>query len=174
MTRGDLAPAGKIVANLLLAAGELTPEELERANAALQAIGQRPIETTDVVAETPEAMAPAIPAELRAGLLELLYVLAGDEPIRRRIADAYAGLWHDESEPPAPPRTGSPVVRWLIGKLPQHQIGRTTEADDVVQQSPYRGEAPAPQVKPVERSPLRQRVEQIHDEYLRVVAAVEQ
>src|SRR5512140_1851207 len=164
MTRGDLAPAGKIVANLLLAAGELTPEELERANAALQAIGQRPIETTDVVAETPEAMAPAIPAELRAGLLELLYVLAGDEPIRRRIADAYAGLWHDESEGPAARRAGPPLVRWVIGKLPRHQLDSSVE--DVMERTdPYRGgNAVVAQQAPVERSPMRDRVERIRAE----------
>ena len=43
-----------------------------------------------------------------------------------------------------------------------------------MQQAPYRQDVVAPQVVPVERDPLRTRVERIRDEFLAVVAAVEQ
>jgi MoxR-like ATPase len=114
-----------------------------------------------------------VPHELRAGLLDLLYHLAGDEPIRRRIADAYAGLWHEAPEGTPAPRTGSPIVRWLIGELPHHQEGRSAQEDDMITSTPYRGEA-APQLEPAAKHPLRERVERIREEGLRVIAAVEQ
>jgi MoxR-like ATPase len=173
----DARRIGRVVAGVLLATGEVTEVEVERANACLRAMGRPPLGEADFVSESPETLAPVIPIEHRTGVLELLYALAGDEPIRRRLADAYAGLWHDEAEAPAAPRTGSPVVRWLIGKLPRHHVGRSSEEDEdmVENPGPYRGgEAPAPQLAPVERSPLRARVEHIHAEYLQVLDAVEQ
>ena len=171
----DPRRANQAVAGLLVAAGSPTPHDVARANHGLADMGRPALADADVTGETPpEALAPLVPDELRLAVLDLLYTLAGDEPIRRRIADAYAGLWREEAEPAPAPRSGNKVVRWMIGKLPQHQVGSTTDQeDDVVQPSPYRGEAPAPPPKPVERSPLRQRVERIHGEYLRVIAAVE-
>jgi MoxR-like ATPase len=173
--RTDPHRAANVVAGVLLAHGNTTAEEVARANEGLAALGRPPLEQTDFVAETPERLAPMIPEALRAGLLDLLYVLSGDEPIRRRIADAYATLWHEQPEAPAAPRTGSPVVRWLVGKLPQHQTGRATQEDGLVQQAPYRDqEAPAAQIVPAPRSSLRDHVDRIRAEYLQVVAAVEQ
>jgi hypothetical protein len=135
--RTDARRVGSVVAGILLAHGGTTAEEVARANAALQQLGRPPLERTDFVAESPERLAPLVPVELRAGLLDLLYHLAGDEPIRRRLADAYATLWHEQPEAPAPLRAGSPVVRWLIGKLPQHQSGPSSpQEDDMVQQAP--------------------------------------
>ena len=169
----DARRVGRVVAGLLLSTGEPSEFDLQRANAGLSALGRPPLSNGDLGTETPETLAPLIPEELRAGVLELLYVLADDEPIRRRIADAYAGLWHEEAEPPAQPRKGSAVMRWLVGKLPRHQVGAASKEDEMVErQGPYRDveievEAPA------ERTPLRQRVERIAGEYRRVVDAVE-
>ncbi|MBS1121746.1 MAG: MoxR-like ATPase [Deltaproteobacteria bacterium] len=176
----DARRIGRVVGGLLLATGEVTTNEVEQANAGLRALGRPPLGDADFVSETPETLAPVIPIEHRTGVLELLYVVAGDEPIRRRLADAYAGLWHDQAEAPAAPRTGSSptasIVRWLVGKLPRHHVGRASEEDDMVEHGgPYRGEEVAvPQLAPVERSPLRARVERIHAEYLQVLDAVEQ
>ncbi|HEV7559728.1 MAG TPA: AAA family ATPase [Kofleriaceae bacterium] len=123
---------------------------------------------------TPEALAPRLPIELRIGVLEALYTLAGDEPIRRRLADAYAGLWGGVAEPPPPKRSGSKLVRWMIGKLPQHAQQQQREEIQMVQPSPYRGGEAAVQVEIVDQSPLRRQVERIRDEYTQVIAAVEQ
>ncbi len=171
----DPSRVGRVVANLLLAPGQLTEGEVAQANAGLRQLGRPPLTDEDAVAETPEMLAPQIPSELRPGVLDLLYVLAGDEPIRRRIADAYAGLWHDEAEAPAARRTGSPLVRWMVGDLPRHQLDRTVE--DVMERiGPYRDRdlEVSPQVVAVERSPLRVRVERIRNEFQQVVAGVEQ
>jgi MoxR-like ATPase len=171
----DVRHARRAIAGIVLATGAPTPDEVARANAGLAALGWSPLTQADCVAETPEALAPRIAVELRAAVLAVLYELAGDEPIRRRLADAYAGLWHDVREAAAPPRRGSPVARWLIGQLPRHHAGHGPEEDDMIEQaSPYRGEdAAAPAPAPSDRAPLRRRVERIRDEYLRVLDAVE-
>nr|HEX4313021.1 AAA family ATPase [Kofleriaceae bacterium] len=171
---GDPRRAASVVAGVLHASGAFTQPELDVANRGLAALGRPPLVQQDFVAESPEQLAGLIPRELREPLLALLYQVAGDEPIRRRIADAYAGLWHTEAEPPAPLRSGgSPVLRALIGTLPQHHVGKAVQEDDMQQQqqAPYRDGAA--QQQPVERSPLRARVERIRDEYHRVVEAVE-
>ncbi len=175
---GDITDArriGRVVAGILLATGDATAADIERANAGLRELGRAPLAERDFVSETPEMLAPKIPLELRTGVLHLIYELAGDEPIRRRLADAYAGLWHDELEPPAERRSGSKVVRWLIGRLPRHHVSANEDNTMVERTDPYRGgEIAAPQLAPVERSPLRHRVERIRQEYLAVIEAVEQ
>jgi MoxR-like ATPase len=165
---------GKVVANLLLATGSVTEQEITRANAGLASLRLPPLGPADSVADTPEALARTISVELRTPLLELLYALAGDEPIRRRIADAYAGLWHDEAEGPPERREGGSVVRWLVGKLPRHQVDCSVEEIIMDGNGPYRGPDVLVQHTPVERSPLRVRVERIRAECQAVVAAVEQ
>ena len=172
---GDLRRARRVIAGVLLATGAPTAPELARAGVALGALGWPPLTERDLVIETPETLAPAIPPELRPGVLHVLYELAGDEPIRRQLADTYAGLWHDQPQAPPPRRRGSAAVRWLIGRLPRHQVGSAAEEDDMVERSgPYRGgEVAPPQLAPVERTPLRRRVERIRDEYHQVVDAVE-
>jgi len=168
MQPGDVI--GRVVGGVLLAAGEPTPEAVERANIGLSALGRRPL-PAELACDTPESLAPAVPLELRGELLTLLYELAGDEPIRRRLADAYAGLWHGEAAPPVARRSGPRLVRWLIGKLPRHHAGTSPQEDDMIEHdSPYRGgELEAT----TERSPLRMHVERIRQEYLRVIDAVE-
>ena len=172
-----MSPVGRLVAGVLRATGSFTPEELARANAALSALNRPPLAEADFVAETPETLAPQIAEPLQEPLLRLMYELAGDEPIRRRLADAYAALWQFDVAPQEVdaglPRRGPAVIRWLIGKLPQHQLGDSPEEIEMNDHGPYRGEPAAPQVAPVERSPLRTRVERIRQQYLQVVEAVE-
>jgi len=162
----------RVIAGVLIATGELDDVRVARANEALSALGRPALTEHDFVGQTPEQLAPAIPDDLRPQLLALLYELAGDEPLRRRLADAYAALWHGEAEQPVAPRTGPAVVRWMIGKLPRHQVGDLPDEEDEMTDSPYRSE-PVAQVAPVERTPLRQHVERIRAEYLAVVEAVE-
>jgi MoxR-like ATPase len=173
----DTRDARRAVAGLLLATGTPAPGELELAADRLRALGWPPLDAGDHVRETPEALAPRIPRALHADVLSLLHELAGDEPIRRRIADAYAGLWH---APPAPPASriasrGSALTRWLIGPLPHHQGGGTSQENAMIERgTPYRGGELAALEPAAERTPLRRRVERIQAEFHRVVAAVEQ
>ena len=173
MSAADARFAGRVVASVLLATGTATTAELERANAGLALLGRPPLSQHDVTGETPEVLAPCVPAELRDGVLDLLYVLAGDEPMRKRMADAYAGLWHAEPEPDAERRTGAPLVQWLIGTLPRHQADRSPEEEVIMNDdNPYRG-GHVQQAVVEQRSPLRERVERIRKEFLSVVATVE-
>jgi len=188
--RHDVRYLGRVVASVLLATGDFTPNELARANDALAALGRPALAESDRVIASPEELAPVIPVEMRAAVLELLYELAGDEPLRRRLADAFAGLWNASAsaetgtqaittdastDTDEVPRRGPAVLRWLVGKLPRHHVGKPPddEEDDVHDnRGPYRFETHA-QEAPVERSPLRVRVERIHAQYRAVVAAVE-
>jgi MoxR-like ATPase len=174
----EIDRARRVIAGLLLATGTPTQHDLARAGEALQVLGWPPLTRGDFVSETPEVLAPAIPLELRARLLQLLYELAGDEPIRRRLADAYAGLWRDHGDAAPARLRGSPVARWLIGQLPRHHAASgsaDSEEDDMLVRSPYRGgDAAAPSALPGEPAPLRRRVARICEEFHRVVAAVEQ
>ena len=164
--------AGVLVAGVLGATGTYTADELARANAGLAALGRPPLTDGDFIAVTPETLAPRVPEQWRAGLLDIAYTLAGDEPIRRKLADAYAALWHETPEPEAARRTGGRVARWLVGQLPRHHADRSPEENPMQDaRGPYR--QPEATVAPVERSPLRQRVERIREEYLAVIAAVE-
>ena len=172
--RTDARRAGRVVAGLLLAIGAPRADEMIVANAGLARLGQPPLDDRDLVIETPEMCAPLIPLALRPGLLALLRQLAGEEPIRRRIAESYAALWLDEtSAEPLRPQKSTTVLRWLIGRLPRHHAGARPE-EDAMTEGPYRGgEALAAQIAPVERAPLRHRVARIREEYLQVLDAVE-
>ncbi|HEX3765376.1 MAG TPA: MoxR family ATPase [Kofleriaceae bacterium] len=170
----DTRDARRAIASLLLAAGTPPADELELAADRLRALGWPPLGDGDWVRETPESLAPRIPRALYADVLTLLYELAGDEPIRRRIADAYAGLWRAApAASTAAPRRGAALTRWLIGPLPHHQVGGISEENAMNERgTPYRGgELAAPAA---ERTPLRRRVERIQGEFHRVIAAVEQ
>jgi MoxR-like ATPase len=173
----DVRLAGRVVASILTSSGTPPPDEITNANNGLARLGRRPLAPPDFVAATPEELAPLIPAELRAPLLALLEQLAGDEPIRRRLVASYRGLWRPSlpAAPPSPdpePR-GSRVARWLIGALPKHHADLAPE-EDLMDTGPYRGpDQPAPTAAPVERSPLRHRIERIRDEFLNVCEAVE-
>ncbi|HEX4420681.1 MAG TPA: AAA family ATPase [Kofleriaceae bacterium] len=175
----DLRRARRVISGLLLATGEPSPAELALANEALGALGWPALTAPDFVRETPETLAPTVPVELRPAMLQILYSMAGDEPIRLRIAEAYAGLWQyheqpDEAPAPEPTRRGPALARWLIGQLPRHHVGRASKENDMVERGPYRGgEVVEAQQAPAERTPLRRRVERIRAEYHAVVEAVE-
>jgi MoxR-like ATPase len=65
------------------------------------------------------------------------------------------------------------MVRWLVGQLPRHQIGSAPQEDDMIEgNGPYR-EVDVPEAVPTQRTPLRQRVERIKEEFTSVVDAVE-
>ena len=96
----------RLVAGVLRATGAFTPAELERANQALSALGRPPLAEHDFVSETPETLAPMIRFSCAARFSSSAYRAPGDEPIRRRLADAYAGLWDKGAEIPARPRSG--------------------------------------------------------------------
>jgi hypothetical protein len=127
----DVRLVGRVVAGVLLAPGTFSADERARADAALSALGRPPLGDDDLVADPPERLAPAIPTTLREPLLDALYLLAGDEPIRRRVADSYAGLWHARADEPAARRRGPRVLRWLIGDLPRHHAGAAPEETTV-------------------------------------------
>ena len=169
--------ARRVISGVLLATGAPNAGDLARANEAMAALGWPALAAHDFVIETPESLAPSVPVELRPALLHVLYALAGDEPIRRRLADAYAALWQVEAESHESARPidrGSVLARWLVGKLPRHHVGRGAKEDEMIERGPYRGgEGGEPQHAPAERTPLRRKVEQIRAEYLQVVAAVE-
>jgi MoxR-like ATPase len=168
--------ARRVIAGMLLSTGTPSQHDVARACEGLRALGWPPLTAADMVSETPERLAPLIPEEVRPALLQLLYHLAGDEPIRRRLADAYAGLWRDQPDASATPDRGSPVARWLIGQLPRHHVGGASEENAMIEPGPYRGGevAAPPQLAPVDRAPLRRRVERIREEYHQVLDAVEQ
>ena len=64
--------AGAAVANLLLATGSATDDEVARANAGLASLGLLPLTSHDATPNTPEALAPQIPSEQREAI-ELAY-----------------------------------------------------------------------------------------------------
>jgi MoxR-like ATPase len=168
-----------VVASVLLAGGAVPPAAVALANQGLARLGRAPLAERDFVVSTPEELALYIPGPLRAPLAQLLLEVAGDEPLRRRVAMAYFGLWQVPLDAPAPaaPATkpGGPaakVARWLIGALPRHQ--ETSVPEDRPQaQSVYRQGEVEPEVAPPVRDPLRDRVERIHAEMIQVVDAVE-
>ena len=89
----DAREAGRVVATVLLAGGPATAEAVERASVGLGRLGRPPLSERDLVVSTPEQLAPLIPAEMREGLAEILIDLSEGEPLRRRVALAYLGLW---------------------------------------------------------------------------------
>jgi MoxR-like ATPase len=172
--RHDAREAARVVATVLLAGGETVPHELERANAGLAHLGLAPICERDLVVSTPEELAPLVPPELRAGLADLLLALSGQEPIRRRVADAYLGLWtrrRPKSPPPGPPATASRIARWVVGALPRHQDSHVPLEIEMTH-DPYRSREPQ-SLAPVVADPLRARVTRIRQEMALVVAAIE-
>ncbi len=165
------------MATVLLAGGPATAEAVERASLGLARLGRPPLSDRDLVVSTPEQLAPLIPVEMREGLAELLIDLSEGEPLRRRVALAYLGLWQLPLPEPPPAARPAPatarVARWLIGALPRHQETRVPEERPMIQ-GIYRTNQPEPEIAPPVRDPLRARVERIRGEFLQVVAAVEQ
>jgi MoxR-like ATPase len=175
----DAREAGRLVATVLLAAGPVPPALVEHANRALVRLSLPPLAERDFVVSTPEELAPRIPLHLRGALADLLLELAGAEPLRRRMAVAYVGLWKlrsAEAPLPPPPVKSSPVTervaRTLIGQLPRHQ-GVSVPEERIVYQEVYRStDAEARRAPPV-MDQVRARVARMRTEMLEVIAAVD-
>jgi MoxR-like ATPase len=180
----DAREAGRVVASVLLAAGtSASPALVEQANHGLVRLTLLPLAERDFVVSTPEELAPLMPPQLRGALADLLLELAGDEPLRRRVASAYLGLWNLRSGAampamPAIPASGaSPVAerlaRTLIGNLPRHQGVSIPEERVVYQQEVYRSTDIEARRAPPVIDPLRARVARVRSEMLEVIAAVD-
>src|SRR5262245_43346963 len=174
----DVRAIGRAVGALLCALGRPTEAEIARANTGLQRLALPVLTARDLVQATPESLAPLVPVEARAGLAALLRELAGEQPIRARLALAYAQLW-DLATATVPPPTdaarGGAMMRWIVGKLPAHVTAPEAPPADG---GPYRGGgmgAPEPARPSRPAGPtLRERVERIGAQFADVRAAVEQ
>jgi MoxR-like ATPase len=173
----DAREAGRVMATVLLAAGPAVAAAIDCANRGLARLGCPPLCDRDFVLSTPEELAPRIPVELRPDLAELLIELAAGEPLARRVALAYHGLWGIAAPRSLPTQRPTPAVtrvaRWLIGALPRHQESFIPE-ERAMTQGIYRSHDAEAEVAPPVRDPLRLRVERIRGELLLVVQAVEQ
>ena len=173
--RADAREVGRVVASVLLAGGQPDAADVARADESLARLGRPPLAAHDATPATPEELAPLVPAELRRPVAALLTSLAGDDPLRRRMAASYASLWgHAAAATPARPRRSPNLARWLVGALPRHHEVHVPEDKEPCKLPVYRGEAPEALVAPSAlRDPVRERVARIGDEYRAVVAAVE-
>jgi MoxR-like ATPase len=176
----DAREVGRVVATVLLASGMPTREELARANGALAVLGRPPLGDHDFALASPEELASKTPVSMRAVLADIVFDLAGEDPLRLRLAETYAALWGlprpRSSEPHAAGAVGPvrAVARWLIGTLPRHhEASPPPPGKKDMMQGVYRSTDTQPHLAPSARDPLRLRIERIHHEYLRVVAAVE-
>ncbi|MDB5219743.1 MAG: MoxR-like ATPase [Myxococcaceae bacterium] len=177
--------AGRLVASVLLAAGPLPPALVEQANHGLVRLSLLPLAERDFVVSTPEELAPLMPAHLRGALADLLLALAGDEPLRRRMALAYLGLWNLRAPGTTPalasvavaqnasPPVTERIARAMIGNLPRHQGVSIPEERAVYQQEVYRSTDIEARRAPPVVDPLRTRVARVRAEMLEVLAAVD-
>ena len=169
----DVREVGRVVASVLHAAGAPPAELVARADLALVRLGRPTVRERDLEISSPEELASRIPEDLRPILADVLFDLAGDEPLRRRVARAFVALWRLERSTPAEaPRPAKKIARWLIGALPQHQVNHVPQ-ERPMQASVYRKNDPELHVAPPVPDPLRLRVTRIREEFLDVVAAVE-
>jgi MoxR-like ATPase len=168
-----------VVATVLFAGAPPTDADVARADETLMAMGRPPLASHDASVATPEELAVAVPAELRGALSKLLFELSAGDPLRYRLALAYAALWGVRA--PGAPATRDPsagatatVARWLIGSLPRHHERRDPkEPEDAMMQSSYRETHAETQIAPSLQDPMRRRVARIRGEFEAVVAAVE-
>ena len=181
----DAREAGRVVASVLLAA-PVSADLVAHANRSLVRLQLAPLSERDSEVSTPEELAHLIPPQLRDALADLLLEIAGNEPLRRRVAMAYVQLWGRRAnaqgnssggtvpEPPLKER----VARAVVGSLPSHQHAGAIEPDlaPPLPQTAYRGGAPGhartPSAPPVV-DPLRTRVQRISKEMQAVLAAVD-
>jgi MoxR-like ATPase len=175
----DLREVSRVVATVLLASGKPSADDIGHANAALARLGLGPLAEHDASPATPEELARAVPLEVRGYVCDVLSGLAGSDPLRVRVAQAYASLWGrttpassaDRSVPPL--RPAAQLAKWLVGALPRHQETELPE-DRPMMQDVYRGREPQAMVAPsATRDPLRVRVERIQQEFHAVVGAIE-
>lgn len=180
----DAREATRIVAGVLIAAGGVSPAAVESANRVLGRVSLGPLREQDFVAATPEELAPRIPPQLRGALVDLLLEVAGDEPMRRRIALAYATIWQIVRKPrPSESATtdatglGPRIARAIVGQLPRHQTGAAVvpAEESIVQQEHqvYRSNGVETRQAAELVDPLRARIHRVRAEMLQVIAAVD-
>ena len=177
----DAREATRIVAGVLVAAGGVPSAAVAAANRVLARISLGPLREQDFLAATPEELAPRIPPQLRGPLVDLLLEVAGDEPLRRRIALGYATIWQIERvarpSEPAAPGFGQRVARAIVGQLPRHQTGSAVvpEEERIVQQEQqvYRSNGVETRQAATVVDPLRARIHRVRGEMLHVIAAVD-
>jgi len=172
----DPREVSRVVASVLLASGAPSAEHVLLANQGLARLGRPPLAGHDADLVTPEELAPLVPGQVRGAVRDLLFELAGDDPLRRRLACSYAALWGLEfASPPRRPPTGpaTTVARWLVGPLPRHHDTSVPEERPMLDRV-YRSPPPEGLIAPsATRDPLRQRVERIRQEFLAVVSTIE-
>ena len=171
----DARESGRVIATVLLAAGPVPPGLIERANHALTRFSLLPLSERDFVVTTPEELAPVIPPALRGALADLLLELSADEPLRRRVALAYLGLWklgQGSVMPPQATPVAERVVRSMIGELPRHQ-GVNIPEERVVTQQAYRSTDVEARRAPPVIDQVRARVARMRAEMLDVISAVD-
>ena len=179
----DAREATRIVAGVLVAAGPVAPAALESANHVLARVAMGPLREHDFMAATPEELAPRIPPRLRGPLVDLLYEVAGDEPMRRRLALAYQQLWQIDRHA-GPSRAddrqtggfGQAVARALVGELPRHQTGGAVNGEGRTVQhenAGYRSNGVEMRQAPQVVDPLRGRIARVRQEMQGVITAVD-
>src|SRR5947207_108152 len=95
----DRRAIGQVVGALLSALGEPTPAEVDLCNQHLLKMGLPTLGRDSLRLRSPEELAPLVPLQARPALVQLLRLLAKDEPIRRRLSESYAALWAQEVKP---------------------------------------------------------------------------
>jgi MoxR-like ATPase len=182
----DPAEAGRVVASVLLARAPVPSALVERANHGLVRLCLPPLAERDFVVSTPEELAPLMPPQLRGALADLLLELSADEPLRRRMAQAYLGLWNLRAGAMSAPRESksSPVTerlaRSIIGELPRHQGVSTPstpitalEEESPVYQETYRSTDVEARRAPPVVDDVRTKVARVRAEMLAVLEAVD-
>lgn len=177
----DPREAGRVVSTMLHAAGAPPPALIERANQALARLMLPPLAEHDLVPATPEELAPRIPHGLRPGLGAILLDLAEAEPLRRRVAETFVGLWRltpasARRAPEARPGVTERLVRALIGEIPRHQQGARVPEERIVQvkeHEVYRSRDEAAWRAPAAVDPLRARIARVQAEMLEVIRTID-
>jgi MoxR-like ATPase len=161
---------------MLCAAGTPDAVLLERAHRLLGRLMLAPLSERDFVPSTPEELAPRIPLALRDALGDGLLELAGNEPLRVRVAQTFIRLWrlgrvdttYDKSA-----GVTERVMRRVIGELPRHQQGALVPEERFVQGEVYRSREQAVQQPATVVDPLRARIARVQREMLDVIGAVD-
>jgi MoxR-like ATPase len=158
------------------------PALVEHASRGLVRLCLPPLAERDFVVSTPEELAPLMPAQLRGALADLLLELAGDEPLRRRVAQAYLALWNLQpgamSLPREGPQLAERLARSVIGPLPRHQAVSTPNALNAPKESPVYQETYRSTDIEARRAPpvvddVRTKVARVRAEMLAVIDAVD-